>query len=324
MAQYGEAKTERLTHDSDLQLTFLANRGMLEYAAGDLAAASERVSAAIALVEAEEGSDSLRLTQLLDLQGSIHRVRGEPQEAEAAFRRALELAETQLGPKHPSAANTHGNLTALYYSTLRYDEALEHGQRALTLFEALNPDSPFVAHALQNLANVHSARGDHEQALKMHERAIVLREKIFGRVSPDVGMSLDGIGGVLLALGRPAEGLERHREALEIRLEVHGKDNPALYYSYHGMGACLLALERPAEAIEPLERALKLRDTPEGADPLELGEVELALARALVATGGDRARARTLLDGATEHLAGNDAHAESLAQVEKDWNRSAP
>ena len=149
-------------------------------------------------------------------------------------------------------------------------------------------------------------------------------EKIFGRVSPDVGMSLDGIGGVLLALGRPAEGLERHREALEIRLEVHGKDNPALYYSYHGMGACLLALERPAEAIEPLERALKLRDTPEGADPLELGEVELALARALVATGGDRARARTLLDGATEHLAGNDAHAESLAQVEKDWNRSAP
>ncbi|MEM7157962.1 MAG: tetratricopeptide repeat protein [Myxococcota bacterium] len=323
MARYGEAKAERLSPDTDLRLSFLTNRGMMEYAAGDLDAANEHVRTAIALVEAERGPDSLSLTTLLDLQGSIHRVRGEREQSEASFRRALQLAETKLGPKHPAVANSHGNLAALYYSATRYDEALEHGQRALELFEALKTDSPFVAHALNNLANVHVARGDFEQALQMHERALALRETIFGRESPDVGMSLDGIGGALLAMGKASEALERHQQALEIRRKVHGDDNPVLYYSHHGMGEALLALGRAEEALEPLERALSLRDTPEPADPLELGEAELALARALVATKGDRARARTLIDRASEHLAGDSAHAEALEAVERDWKRGA-
>lgn len=316
-AELAAAKSTRLGDPAELRREILANRAMLEYGAGDTEAARAWAQEAIELVETHWGPDALQLQSLLDLLGSIHRVRGERAPAEAAFRRALDLVHRRLGPEHPAAAPSHGNLATVLYSDSRHEEALEHAERALSLFQSVDERTPFVASALNNVANIHTALDDHAEALAMHERALAVRVAIFGERHPDVAQSLDGMGSALVALGRAEEGLARHREALAMHLELLGDEHPALAYDHQGIGRALLELGRPQEALAPLEAALVLRSEPHDVDPVERGETELVLAEALATAGGDRERARALLLRATEDLSDAPDHAKALRRVQR-------
>ena len=103
---------------------------------------------------------------------------------------------------------------------------------------------------------------------------------------------------VMRRRGAPAEALAYERTALaalaDDRLSLVAET------SLTGEAVDLIALGRPAEAIAPLETSLKILATstaPERSTPM------FALARALDATGGDRARVASLAREAEAVLA---------------------
>jgi hypothetical protein len=91
------------------------------------------------------------------------------------------------------------------------------------------------------------------------------------------------------AKGRFAEALEQDR------LGLAHPEKAESAWALTGVGEDLLALGRPAEAIAPLERGWALRDTISVARGITS---ELALARALWESGGDRRRAIALAEDA--------------------------
>lgn len=82
-----------------------------------------------------------------------------------------------------------------------------------------------------------------------------------------------------------------YEEALARSQAVFGAEDPEVAYPLHGLGVALVELGRLEEARPLLERALTIR-TRKDVQPLDLGELRFALARAVA--GRDRPRALTL------------------------------
>ena len=127
-------------------------------------------------------------------QGQAHYDVRRYEEAIPHWRRALELAEQELGADHLTTAALLTNLAVLYEAQARYATAEPLYQRALDINqEALGSSHPVVATSLVNLARLYDAQGRHIEAEPLYRWALVIRENIFGPGHPDYPENLDVI-----------------------------------------------------------------------------------------------------------------------------------
>jgi tetratricopeptide (TPR) repeat protein len=181
---------------------------------------------------------------------------------------------------------------------------------------ALGPEHPDVALALNNLGTCLEELGRADESLRMHERALAMRRKALGPEHPDVAESLVGTGNALRHLGRYAEARERLKSALALQEKALGPDHPEVAAVLLGQGRIALEQHRPAEAIAPLERALKL--APEILRPF----IQAGLAEALWDSNRDRTRARELFLQAREFWR---QHSQQASLQEADqWLEAHP
>jgi tetratricopeptide (TPR) repeat protein len=76
-------------------------------------------------------------------------------------KKALEVAEHNVGSHHPAVAASLNNLAELYHAKGDYEAAEPLYKRALAIWEkALGPTHPAVATSLNNLAALYRAKGD--------------------------------------------------------------------------------------------------------------------------------------------------------------------
>ncbi|HEY8378866.1 MAG TPA: tetratricopeptide repeat protein, partial [Nannocystis sp.] len=281
---------------------------------GAYAEAKELHERALAIREETLGPDHPHVASSLNNLAAVHWVSGAYSEAKALLERTLAIREKALGPEHPDVGAALGNLAAVHAETGAYAEAKALLERSLVIREkALGPEHPRVADALDNLGAMHRATGAHAEARALHERALAIRERALGPDHPDVASSLHNLAHMHQATGAHAEAKALHERALAIREKALGPDHPLVASSLVGLGELALAQHRPADALRHLERAVAIYDAHDGLqenEPL----ARYHLARALVRTGGDRARAlaearkaiggfRELGDGAREQLA---------------------
>jgi tetratricopeptide (TPR) repeat protein len=177
------------------------------------------------------------------------------------------------------------------------------------------------------------------EALPLHQRALQVRQRLFGEGHPSLATALVNLGEDLTKLGRAGEALPllrravvlaaaseprggdgyyRHRLAAALRATGAGQaaleeDLRAVAASAKagqrgtyweswpltGQGQDLLLLGRPKEAVAPLEQAALERR--EGTLPIEIAETRFALAQALWESGA-RPRALALAREALEVL----------------------
>lgn len=138
------------------------------------------------------------------------------------------------------------------------------------------------------------------------QQALAIYEKSAGRESEEVAFTLNRIGEILLDQRRFAAALQQYRRALTIYEKTLGPDALNTAYALTGIGRSSIELHDASGAIAPLERALVLRQRQPG-EPFLVAETRFALARALVAGGGDRDRARKLARSARDGYAASGA-----------------
>ena len=106
---------------------------------------------------------------------------GEYDRAVIIAKKALDVAEKNVGPDHPSVATTLNNLALLYDNQAQYALAEPLYKRALAIDEeAYGPDHPGVATSLNNLAGLYRATKRDRLAEELEKRAariISLHEK---------------------------------------------------------------------------------------------------------------------------------------------------
>ena len=114
----------------------------------------------------------------------LHRT-GRYDRAVVVAKKALEVAQKNVGPNHPDVATSLNSLALLYYTQGHYAAAEPLYKRALAIGEkALGPKHPAVATRLNNLAALYRATKRDAQASELEKRAERIRplhEETYGR-----------------------------------------------------------------------------------------------------------------------------------------------
>lgn len=258
---------------------------------------------------------ALSLTNL----ATVHYWKGEYLKGIGFSRRALEVQERALGPDHPDYALSLVGLGIAHFSMGKYAEARDLLERARGVQErAMGPESPDLASTLNNLAAAHMELGDYTTAQPLFERAVKLKEKLLGESHPLVASSLTSLGAVHYLKKEYESARTLHERAMAIQAQALGEKHPLYAFSMANLARVHLDTGDPRGALALLERTVEIYDEHEGLQQEEL-EARFLLARTLVLTGGDRARARAEAAQARDGFRTiGDGKAKELGEVE-DW-----
>lgn len=188
----------------------------------DYAAVRAHAERAIDIEDRMAGPAAQRVPSWVWLGQSLERL-DEFEQAEAALRKALEIAESKEGAplqRHQATALT--NLSGLLVLRGKPGEARDTARRAIEIIEATRgADAPVLVRPLQYLAGAQLALGELPDALRAQERAGALVAKYPNDVErPWIMAHYRGLARVQFALGEPAAA----RTSLESALRSAGED----------------------------------------------------------------------------------------------------
>ncbi len=207
---------------------------------GEIAAAARRPDEAEAAFRKAIEIEPNGLTAYANLAG-LFVVSGRTAEAIATYERALEQS--------PKSGPLHLQLASLLEATERFEEAMGH-------YEAAIESDPELAIAKNNLAYLLAERGQNL------DRALDLAQEAKAKL-PDNPNAADTLGWVLYKKNVPAAAIGYLREATGgLRPE-----DPSLPLVRHHLALAYEANEEPEQAIEALEQAIRELDTMRGSDP---------------------------------------------------------
>jgi len=238
------------------------------------------------IVEREHGDRHPDLCPLLYQYALALDRTGEPRAAEAAFLRALSIADESLGPDHVLVAFLSNGLGMLYSQSLHeYTNARPQFERAIVIAEAAG--HPAVASFRNNLGVLLKDLGDWEEAQRVYEQALGELIAQQGEDDPYVASTMANVAYVAMLAGDLDRARELEATALAIRERHLGADHPDVATSLRSQGEIALRSGDFAGARTAFERGLAIRRERLGPAHVETAEIEVDLARALELAGDD-------------------------------------
>lgn len=157
----------------------------------------------------------------------LYRRKGDWAKAEALHLEAIADKELELGPDHPTLIASLNDLALVYRDEKKLDEAIPHLERAMALARKATHDGhkAELATTLHNMAEIHSGKGDKEEAFKLYEDALALRRAELGPDHPHVGDTLNSLANLMLGMGKGDEALAVYDEAIRIRKSEFGSSD---------------------------------------------------------------------------------------------------
>jgi len=142
---------------------------------------------------------------------------------------------------------------------------------AVTLAETSAPGSPEYITSLQNLVNLHLARGDLAGSLEPQLRLIAAQRAALGSRHPDLARSLADLGGTYSAQGKYALAEPYLAEALEIHRQAPGVPDARILQSLRGLETAYMMQQKWAKAEEAIYPSMvALHEKTEGPNGLGL------------------------------------------------------
>lgn len=126
---------------------------------------------------------------------------GQHEAAISTYRRTLQIRELKFGKDHPAVASILDSLGAALQDAGEHDEALEHHQRALMIYEAQTRPPRETGHVLAHLGRCLLSIGRGTDALASYERAHAMLRS-HGASSAELARVRFGMAEALLHLGR--------------------------------------------------------------------------------------------------------------------------
>jgi tetratricopeptide (TPR) repeat protein len=141
----------------------------------------------------------------------------------------------------------------------RTDEALVWAPHARAAIERAGGDEALRATLLENIGTAHLYGQAHEEALRMYEEALVIRERRASEEPLGLLSILGSMGVLLEEMHRYEEAKQVQERALALSKLTVGDQHPHTGRSHDNLGTVLMRLERHAEAIEELGIGLDIR-----------------------------------------------------------------
>ncbi len=186
---------------------------------------------------AKAAEQALALIASMGLEGTVNhgttllnaatglRAAGENEQAEKAYRQAQTILEAQLPAEDYRLASLYNNMSLLYASTSRLEQAAEYAQKAVSRIEQ-NPDARAeLAISLSNLGGMYTRLGQSERAHRCLERAVRLFEQLPGGDDPHYPAALCALAELHFHQGEPEKSAELFRRALGLIEQVYGRND---------------------------------------------------------------------------------------------------
>lgn len=175
---------------------------------------------------------------------------GQFHEAETLFRMALDLSVSEGIPEKNTIPVLDG-LGRCLFAQKKWDDAENAFQRILLILRAYFGETHNnVALALQNLARVHSARGEHTLAIELGRKAIDILSANLGPAHPRVAQALFSLSGIKYTAKEFVGAGEDIKASLRIWEKINGPE-------CNEVALCLSNLARVhEERNEPLQGAI--------------------------------------------------------------------
>ncbi len=202
-----------------------------------------------ALELARSLSDRVALASATGNLGNVLKARNRHAEARELYEAQLAIG-CEIGDRSVEA-RAHGSLGNVDFALSRHDDARQHYERSLTLCLVLQ-DLPGEASALGNLGNVAFTLGRLDEARERFERQLDLTREVGDRTGE--ARATGAVAMVVKASGRLAEAPQRYERALELSREIGYRSGEAVVLV--NLGSCRLALGELQNAREAFTASL--------------------------------------------------------------------
>jgi tetratricopeptide (TPR) repeat protein/tRNA A-37 threonylcarbamoyl transferase component Bud32 len=187
---------------------------------------------------------------------------GRYDDAEAEYRRAIDLATNVQGPEHPSVQALRHNLAETLDRSGRLEEAETEYRRVLaSVTRALGKDHPNVAMTQAMLGNVLMKQGRYEEAETVFRSALEIGQDAYGPVHQFVGEAKGGLGLIYFRTSRYDEAERLLRAAIEVQETVLGPNHPDSLRQRTSLASVLFARGELDEAEAEHRRVLAAKES---------------------------------------------------------------
>ncbi len=267
----GARGLEEIGDQPELRAGILNTLGQVAFNLGDRGRAEDFFRGAWALLETspEEPEAAAAMMGI----GEVFRSELRFDQAEAWFRRALEVRESTLPPGDPRLAEARAALALALYNQGqdRYPEAEGIYQALL----APGSDAParVRASALGGLGNLQLGEGRHAEAEASYTRALEVRRLLqsSGGLDPVAGRVLWGLGHARRLQGNLSGSERAYRDALELHLRVYGERHQDVAWGYYNLAAVQEAMGEDEAAATSFGLAAELLESLQEPDYLYTG-----------------------------------------------------
>ena len=235
------------------------------------------------LAQGAAAGDLLATVDTSNVYAAVLARAGRYAEAEAEFRRALELGQDltgHLGP-HQLALLRSGLANVLAMRGDYENAELEQGRVLETLERELGRYHPLVADQRADRAATFSEQGKTRAAQRELRKAIALGEMTLGPAHPDVALWRSNLAQVLMAMGRYDSAQQELDRSLAVQEEILGSDHPEVAYGRLLRGNILVEMGAYRRAEEVLRDVLPLMTVASGPRHSGTASVHLSLGLAL-------------------------------------------
>ncbi len=255
-ASADDAKARALT---GLRIEILRGQAAVRVTLGQWAAAYRAYQQARGLCG--DGIEPQQIAALLLDIGWLERCREHYEEAEVAYRSALDhVADTQEGTAALACA-LHEGMAELRRREGRLKEGIKHAREAFTLGERyLGSEHPRMAGILSVTARLQVARGEHTEAERLARMCLALLRTRFGAEHPRIAEGFLALGELQLARGQLGAAEGSLARALEKRVASLGEGHPELLEVLAAQRDVMRALSRDEDAAALTERIAQIRE----------------------------------------------------------------
>jgi len=182
----------------------------------------------VCATQMEPQQDGLAEAATLFMQaGAYLLARGQYEQAEELYTRALAIREQVLEPEHADLASSLDRLASVYRRRGKYEQAVPLFQRAIAIGEkTLDPEHPALATRYDNLASLYSEQGRYQEAEPLFQRALAIYEKMLGPEHPDTATTLYCLAYLCQKQGRHEQAESLYQPALAIYERAFPPDQP--------------------------------------------------------------------------------------------------
>jgi len=220
-------------------------------------AQAELADLGVRLPAGAEAGDEQELDQLRE---QVHRFyhQGRFDQALPLAVRALPLARTLLGPRHPTLVGCLNDLALVHLQLGQFTAAEPLLREALeTRRQVPGEKHPDYALSLANLGELYREMGRWADAEPLLQQALALNRQLRGENHEAVAMDLNNLGLLYHQTGRFAAAEPLYRQALDLFRSLHGTAHPLAVRALNNLAAVLQSQGQLAEAEPLFQQALE-------------------------------------------------------------------